>query len=92
MRSNTNYHRQSDPDFNPQFGRRWAEPTKPAFRMNAEPIRLIEIPLAAGTDGSPRAALLVPPMPAALDRRPVRRIFDSIGDAIAAKRLMEASR
>ncbi|ONG47972.1 hypothetical protein BKE38_22400 [Pseudoroseomonas deserti] len=92
MKSSVNYARQSDPDFNRQFARRWSEPTKPVARPRAEAIKLIEIPLAAGADGSPRAALLVPPMPAALDRRPVRRIFDSIGDAIAAKRMLEAAR
>jgi hypothetical protein len=90
MKFAADYSRQSDPDLNRQFRRRWTE-TPIASRVKPEPIKLIEIPYALNAEGSPRAALLVPPMPAALDRHPVRRVFDSLGAAIAAKRMMEAS-
>jgi hypothetical protein len=87
------YAEQSDPTRNRNFSRRWTEtPVRLPNKPLAEPIKLIEIPYALNAEGSPRAALLVPPMPAALDRRPVRRVFDSLGAAIAAKRMMEASR
>lgn len=87
-----NYAKQSDPSQNRQFNRRWSEPLSPIARPRAEAIKLIEIPMPAGSDAGPRAALLVPPLPSALDRRPVRKIFDSIADAIAAKRVLEAGR
>ena len=92
MKFSADYAKQSDPACNRQFGRRWTEPTMPAFRTKAEPIKLIEIPAPAGADCVARAALLVPPLPSALDRRPVRRVFNSIGEAIAAKRVLEAAR
>lgn len=81
---------QSDPDQNRQFRRRWTEaPAGKIAKAPAEPIRLIEVPNAIDADGTPRAALLVPPEPAALNRRPVVRFFASIGAAIAAKRALE---
>lgn len=93
MRTAASCARMSDPDFNMQFRRRWTEtPRASLSRGKPEPIRLIEIPSPAGGDGVARAALLVPPLPSALDRRPVRRVFNSIGEAIAAKRVLEAAR
>jgi len=94
MRKNAaDYAVQSDPTCNRNFGRRWAEaPLRKPATAAAEPIRLIAVPNALDVDGLPRAALLVPPEPSAISRRPVIRIFASISAAIAAKRSLEAGR
>lgn len=83
---------QSDPSHNRQFRRRWAEPPCRPSSKAAEPIRLIAVPNALDADGAPRAALLVPPAPDALNRRPALRFFASVTAAIAAKRVLEGSR
>jgi hypothetical protein len=91
----SDYALQSDPDRNPQFRRRWSEAArKPrkAQKASAEPIRLIEVPNALDANGTPRAALLVPPAADAVSRRPIIRMFASVAAAIAAKRNMEGSR
>jgi hypothetical protein len=96
----SDYASQSDPDLNPQFRRRWAEPAlKPSKprkakvqQASAEPIRLIDVPNALDANGTPRAALLVPPAPDAVSRRPIIRMFASVAAAIAAKRHLEGSR
>lgn len=87
------YAEQSDPTRNRNFSRRWTEtPARKPDTASAEPIRLVEMPHALDGDGAPRVALLVPPEPAAINRRPIVRMFASIGAAIAAKRNLEAGR
>ncbi|MCG7360824.1 hypothetical protein MHZ93_06120 [Roseomonas sp. ACRSG] len=91
------YALQSDPDCNPQFRRRWAEPARKPHKAkvqqaSAEPIRLIQVPNALDANGTPRAALLVPPAPDAVSRRPIIKMFASVAAAIAAKRNLEGGR
>jgi hypothetical protein len=57
-----------------------------------EPIRLIEVPNSLDASGACRAALLVPPAPGSVNRRPLIRMFASVAAAIAAKRSMESGR
>jgi ferric-dicitrate binding protein FerR (iron transport regulator) len=92
MRDHAAYALQSDPESNRQFRRRWSENSPQPRRACAEPIRLIEVPNALDAHGTPRAALLVPPAPDAVSRRPVIKMFASVAAAIAAKRSMEGSR
>lgn len=87
------YAQQSDPAQNRQFRRRWTEaPAAKPRAASAEPIRLIQIPAALNADGEPRAMLEVPPAPGAVRRVPDILTFRTMGEAIAAKRRLEASR
>lgn len=56
------------------------------------PIRLQLLPDAPDAEGEPRCALLLPPAPGAVSRRPVLRLFASLAAAVEAKRQLEAGR
>jgi len=58
----------------------------------APSISLHLLPDAPNADGEPRAALLLPPTATAIDRRPLLRVFGSVGAALAMKRAMEGGK
>jgi hypothetical protein len=52
-------------------------------------VRLIELPMNRDAEGEPRVAVQITPPPSAIDRRPLLRVFGSLGGALALKRSLE---
>jgi hypothetical protein len=55
-------------------------------------VRLIQLPTNRDTEGEPRVAVQITPPATSIDRRPLLRVFGSMGAAVAAKRAMEGGR
>ncbi len=91
MRTYSDYARQSDPEANPHFRRRWHDDSHRAQPVPPE-VKLITLPDAPNSDGEPRAGLVILPEPHAISRRPIFRVFGTVAAAVAAKRALEGGR
>ncbi len=59
--------------------------------MAGAPIKLQLLADAPDASGAPRAGLLVPPQAGSMNKRPILRVFCSVGEALLAKRQLEAA-
>jgi hypothetical protein len=58
--------------------------------VTGAPIRLLQIRDAPDAAGEVRVGLLLPPRAGSASTRPIVQVFESVGAALQAKRLLEA--
>ncbi len=59
--------------------------------MSAVSIQLLQLADAPDAAGEPRAGLLVPPRAGSASTRPIVQVYESVGAALQAKRMLEAA-
>lgn len=59
--------------------------------MTGAPIRLLQLRDAPDAEGEPRAGLLLPPRAGSASTRPIVQVYESVGAALQAKRMLEAA-
>ena len=57
--------------------------------MSGAPVRLLRLCDAPDAEGEARTALLLPPQAGSASTRPIVQVYESVGAALQAKRLLE---
>lgn len=59
--------------------------------MGAAPIQLVLLHAFRDAEGEPMTGLLLPPQTGSASTRPIVQVYESVGAALQAKRMLEAA-